>query len=76
MATLTFRVTGVCSGGNHYVLSITGDVTRILHIERSDVQDAEIDLDTLAMQILKIWSRGKTANQIRTALQAGVTVTI
>lgn len=76
MASLTFRVTGVCSGGNHYLLSITGDVTRTLHIERSDVQDAEIDLDTLAMQILKIWSRGKTANQIRTALQAGVTVTI
>lgn len=74
MATLTFRVTGVCSGGNHYVLQVSGDVTRTLHIERSDIQDAEIDLDTMAMQILKVWSRGRTAQQIRTALQAGVTV--
>lgn len=76
MASLTFRVTGVCSGGNHYTLQISGDVTRTMHIERSDVQDAEIDLDTMALQLLKVWSRGKTANQIRTALQSGVTVTI
>lgn len=76
MASLTFRVAGVCGGGNHFTLQISGDVTRTMTIERADIEQADIDLDVLALMILRLWARGKNATQIRNALQTGVTVTI
>lgn len=76
MASLTFRVTNECSGGNHYTLQISGDITKTIPIERSSVLNQEVDMETLCLTILKLWARGKTANQIRTSLGTGVTITI
>lgn len=76
MASLTFRVTGVCGGGNHFTLQISGDVTRTMTIERAEIEQADLDLDVLALMVLKLWARGRNATQIRNALQTGVTVAV
>lgn len=76
MATLTYQVTSVCSGGNHYTLQISGDVTATRLIERDDLRIDPAERESLAMDILRLRLRGLTPAQIRTALQAGVTVTI
>lgn len=76
MATLTFRVTNVCSGGNHYTLQITGDLTATKIIERDDLTIERGEREAMAMDILRLRLRGLTPAQIRAALQTGVTVTI
>ena len=76
MPTLTFQVTSVCSGGNHYTLQIGGDLTATKIIEREDLTIERGEREALAMDILRLRLRGMTPAQIRTALQAGVTVTL
>ena len=77
MPTLNFRVTSVCSGGNHYTMEITGDLTRTLVLDREDIQAAErLDAETFALALLRYYARGRTQNQIRTALQNGVAIQV
>ena len=77
MPTLNFRVTSVCSGGNHYTMEITGDLTRTLVVDREDIQAAEkLDPEVFALALLRYYSRGRTQQQIRTALQNGVAIQV
>lgn len=37
MPAITYRLTSVCAGGNHYTLELSGAVTRTLVVEREDL---------------------------------------
>lgn len=77
MPAITYRVTGVCSGGNHYTLEMTGALNRTMVVERDDLQRVDdIDPETFALALLRFFARGRTPAQIRTALQNGVTITV
>ena len=77
MPTLNFRVTTICSGGNHYTMEITGDLTRTLVVDREAIQAAErLDPEIFALALLRYYARGRTQNQIRTALQNGIAIQV
>lgn len=77
MPSITYRVTGVCPGGNHYTLQLSGDITKTIVIDQEDLQKAEdLSPEVFALALLKYFARGRTTNQIRTALQNGVTITV
>ena len=70
MATATITVASVCSGNNHVVLSISGDVTMSLAIDADRVLEpltAE-DREIAVMAILKFARIGRTKNQLKTLL--------
>ena len=76
MASYTITLTEVCAGGEHLVLSVTGDASMSFATERAKLKETQIEPKHLVMQLLKVWANGKTNAQIKTALEAGVTFTI
>lgn len=77
MPAITYRLTSVCAGGNHYTLELSGAVTRTLVVERDDLARLDdIDPETFALALLRFFGRNRTPAQIRTALQNGVTITV
>lgn len=77
MTTLTVTLTGVCSGGNHLTYSITGVKSMTVQGELSHISESVTDDDVQAFckVIARMAKAGRTVNQARTLLQAGVTVT-
>lgn len=78
MASITVTLTGICAGGNHVTLSITGDRTATLRGDVDQLKDALTEEDVLgfAKVVTRMARQGKTLAQWRTAMQAGVTVTV
>ena len=78
MSAITVTLTNSCSGGNHLRFGITGAVTLTAPMQRSDLTDpiTERDLEGFLSVIVKMAKNGRTINQARTLLQAGVTVTV
>jgi len=80
MTTINTILENVCAGGGHFRITFTVDgiLTRTAHVTRSDIQEqvTNDDLDNFARVYLKLYSKGKTALQIRNGLQAGFEVTI
>lgn len=77
MTTLTIRVTGVCSGGNHYTVQVGGEFTRTFVLDAASIQDMTADeAETFVRGCIFLSRRGKTPAQLRTALQTGLTVTV
>jgi len=77
MSTLTIRVTGVCSGGNHYTVAVTGDFTRTFVIDAAELRDMTAEeAEAFVRTVLFLAKRGRTPAQLRTLLQTGVTVTV
>ena len=76
MALYTYKVTNVCSGGNHYTLEVTGDHTMTIPLERESLRQINISHEDLALMLLKLYSQDKTNTQIRTALQNGISVSV
>lgn len=79
MASVTFQLQSVCGGGDHATITLTkGAQTRNVTMSVSDLRSAvtQDDIDGFAKVALKLLSEGKTLAQFKSALQAGVTVTI
>lgn len=77
MSTITLRVTGVCSGGNHYTVAVSGDFTRTFVIDAASLQDmGPDDVEGFVKSVIFLAKRGRTGAQVRTLLQTGVTVTV
>lgn len=78
MATLTLKMAGICAGGEHFTLAATGDVE---HSCKYSVQEflAPITQEEKAA-FLKVLVRfakiGRTQQQVKNALLAGVSVTV
>lgn len=81
MATnITIKASGVCSGGGHAQIDLTGDVTYSFrtHFEAiGEAAQALTDEDMIAA-IIRIALRTRTGGQVRTALLSvpGLTVTV
>lgn len=78
MATLTVTLTSICAGGNHITFDVTGDRTATLLMELNDLSvplDME-DAESFIRIIVKMARAGRTLNQARNLLEAGVTVTV
>ena len=79
MASITITLTNSCPSQGHVTLTITGDRTGSIRMHVDEVYQQSLDNDALLdflKQYLKIWTIGKTKAQMRTALLAGLTVTI
>ena len=78
MTTLTLTLAGQCGGGSHLTFVVSGDRAAQRVMDRSDVQKPlEVeDLEALIRIIVKMASNGRTAQQARTLLEAGVTITV
>lgn len=78
MSAITITLTNICSGGNHLRFGITGDATLTADTTLSAMTDpiSGRDLEGFLSVIAKMAKTGRTTNQARTLLQAGVTVTV
>lgn len=83
MADLTYQFVSVCAGGGHVTLDVTlnGGATKRVVYTTDEVraplnQLSAEDREALALNILKVHFAGVSRTQMRTDLQAGVTVTI
>jgi hypothetical protein len=78
MATITVRLTGLCGGGNHATLSVTGDrsMSFVSDVEAMSQALTEDEAETFVRVLIRMSRAGKTLAQWRTALQAGITVTV
>ena len=78
MTTLTIRLTGICSGGGHLTLTISGVKSATVPVDLTEMTQpiTDEDMDAFCRVIIKMARTGRTAAQTRTLLQAGVTVTV
>jgi ABC-type transporter Mla subunit MlaD len=78
LSAVTVTLTAICSGGNHLTFTATGDATDTLIANLSDLSDPLTDQekDAFVKVIAKLAKLGRTLNQAKTLLQAGVTVTV
>lgn len=80
MATLVFGPATICAGGEHITaeVSVSGRPARTFAFSvdelRTDLEDDAIH--DAALVILRLASRGRTRAQVRSAMQAGFTVTV
>lgn len=77
MASLTVTASAICGGGNHVTFAVTGAKTATVKAEINDMQDpvTDEDLESFVKVLCKLCRAGKTNAQLKTALQAGLTVT-
>lgn len=80
MATLTFKLRNICTGGNHADLYITGDYNKMLPVDVGTFTDPipDEDVEAFIRVLLRIKSVDYTKAQIKTALSSanGITVNI
>ena len=78
MGTVTLQLTSQCSGGGHLTFTMTGDVTGegTLSVDEIDEFLNSVGRKELLAVILRLAKIGRTPAQVKTLLQAGVTVTI
>lgn len=63
MPAITYRLTSVCAGGNHYTLELSGAVTRTLVVERDDLARLDdIDPETFALALLRFFGSNRSAS--------------
>ena len=79
---IAITLDSLCAADNHAQITLdlnSGEKIRQIKAETNDLINVAIDDDDLAgflRILLKLGGRGKTQAQLKTALQAGVTVTI
>jgi len=80
MATITILLDRACSGGEHVVLDVNVDG---LQLNDVPVNSTELmtpltvdDAPTMATALLRVHFKGKTRQQARTELLAGITLTV
>ncbi|OHD22670.1 MAG: hypothetical protein A2Y38_22945 [Spirochaetes bacterium GWB1_59_5] len=80
MATLVINLERACGGGEHLDIGITvdGGPKRIVEVSRSEMTAPLTDTTMVEVirGIVRAYAKGKTQAQVRTALQAGITVVI
>lgn len=78
MATVTLTLTDVCAGGGHFTLTLSGDVTGSKTMTLEEIRDLmqTVGREELAAAILRLAQHGRTNNQLRNLLTAGITVTV
>jgi len=76
MATFTFTGSDLCSGGEHFTLAVSGDVTATRRLGLDDFRQLDGVDQELLMRLLRIHFQGSTKGQIKAALASGVTITI
>jgi len=78
MASVTITLTSICSGGNHLTFAITGAKAMVVRGVLSELTEPVSDEEAQAFVkvITKLVKQGRTVNQARTLLQAGVQVIV
>lgn len=78
MAAVTLTLTDICPGGGHYTLTLSGAVTGAKVYDLPEIRALmdTVDKETIAAVILRLAEEGRTNAQLKTLLQAGVTVSI
>jgi hypothetical protein len=78
MTTLTLTASKLCKAGNHFQLTVTGDVSYVLHTSADEVMApvTEEDKEAFLRVFLRLYARGKTRNQVKQALVAGLEFTL
>lgn len=76
MASITVTATGICAGGNHITFAVTGAKTAAVILDVNDMQGGvpDGDVEAFVRLLCKLAKVGKTNVQLKTALQAGITV--
>lgn len=74
--TVTLPPLGVCDGGHHLTLIVSGDYAATVALGRDQLDDPISADDSFLVVICKMAKKGRTFNQAKTLLQAGVTVTV
>lgn len=78
MSKVTVTITNVCAGGNHLTFSITGDASGSMVIDLPDLLDpiTSRDVESFIRVIARLAKKGRTVNQAKALLQAGIQVTV
>jgi enoyl-[acyl-carrier-protein] reductase (NADH) len=80
MATVTIQATAICAGGNHVAItgSIAGGPSGTWEFTVDDLRQAVASADAQAtiLGLIRLHAIGKTAAQLKSDLQAGITVTV
>ena len=78
MSAVTITLTAICSGGGHLNFNATGDATDTLTTDLDAIAQplTQDEKDAFVKIIAKLAKLGRTLNQAKTLLQAGVTVTV
>ena len=78
MATLTLTRSITCTAENHFTLTATGDVNHEAHfsVEQFSAPPTEVEKDAFVKLLVKFARIGRTNQQVLTALNNGVVVTV
>jgi hypothetical protein len=80
MTTATITLRSICAGGNHLTFGVTVDgqqeMRRVIDLAHAQEPLTEDDAQAFLKIVAKMAMRGRTINQARTLLQAGVTVVV
>jgi len=79
MPTLNLKALGVCAGGGHIQMRFSlGAQTREVTLERDEILSAidDEELQAVAELLIRIYARGKSVQEVRTGLLAGVDVVV
>lgn len=79
MASVTIQLQSVCSGGDHATIRLSkGAQVREVLLSVSDLRMAltQEEVEAFCKAAMKLLSEGKTGPQFKSALLAGVTVTL
>lgn len=78
MATITIRLSSICSGGNHLTFSVSGAKTATIPVVLDDLTQPITDEDAAAFCkiIARMAKNGRTVQQAMALLQNGVMVTV
>ena len=78
MSAITITYVSVCDGGAHVELAITGAATRTVRLGLDDLTDAITaeEVDNFVKLVLRLAKMNKTKAQLKTALQAGLVVSV
>lgn len=78
MATIVLTKSSTCPAGNHFTLTVTGDVSHVANysVEEFLAPVTEEEKDIFLRVLVKVAKIGRTRAQVVSALDAGYTVTI
>jgi hypothetical protein len=78
MATMQLKASSFCAADNHFTLTASGDVSFVTRYEVGEFLAPLTDDEKTAFlkALVRFAKIGRTSAQVKTALTAGVTVTI
>ncbi len=78
MSAITITLTATCSGGNHLTVAATGDVTKTVVMDKSQLAQppSEQDQQGFLNVIGRMAKQGRTNAQAVAVMQAGVQITV